>query len=68
MSPFMKRREVEKVHPIPDQARARAEQFGLFPKRVRLAPKISGWRRSEVDDWLNDPAAWAERNRNSSAA
>jgi predicted DNA-binding transcriptional regulator AlpA len=66
--PFMRRDEVSRLHPVTDRARTRAEAVGLFPKRISLAPKISAWRRSEVNEWLNDPAGWAERHRSASAA
>jgi predicted DNA-binding transcriptional regulator AlpA len=61
--PFMKRDEVATIHPVTDRARARAEEVGLFPKRIWLAAKIAGWKRSEINDWLCDPAAWAERHQ-----
>ena len=68
ISPFMRRAEIEKIHPVTDRARARAEEVGLFPKRVWLAPKIAGWQTPEVKEWLNDPAAWALRHRSGSTA
>jgi hypothetical protein len=56
---FMLKDEVEKVHPVSDRARKRAEIAGLFPHRVPLAPHKPGWRRSEVLAWESDPVAWA---------
>jgi hypothetical protein len=56
---FMLKHEVEKVHPVSDRARKRAETAGLFPPRVALALHKPGWRRSEVVAWEADPAAWA---------
>ncbi|MCC8963840.1 hypothetical protein H8A95_16350 [Bradyrhizobium sp. Pear76] len=56
---FMLKSEVEKVHPVSDRARKRAEIAGLFPNRVALAPHTPGWRRSEVLAWEADPIAWA---------
>ena len=58
---FMRRREVDEVHPVPDRTRKRAEEAGLFPRRIKLAPHVPGWRRSEVEAWLADPRAWAEK-------
>jgi predicted DNA-binding transcriptional regulator AlpA len=66
--PFMRRNEVAQLHPVTDRVRSRAESAGIFPKRILLAPKVAGWRRSEVSEWLADPAAWAERHRSASAA
>jgi hypothetical protein len=56
---FMLKDEVEKVHPVNDRARKRAESAGLFPRRVALALHTPGWRRSEVMAWEADPIAWA---------
>jgi hypothetical protein len=66
--PFMRRDEVARLHPVNDRVRARAESVGIFPKRIPLAEKIPGWRRTEVNDWLSDPVAWAQRHRSASAA
>jgi prophage regulatory protein len=30
-----------------------AERKGDFPKRVRIGERAVGWRRSEVEKWLN---------------
>jgi predicted DNA-binding transcriptional regulator AlpA len=60
--PFMRRDEVARLHPVTDRVRARAESVGLFPKRLALAEKIPGWRRAEVNEWLSDPAGWAQRH------
>ena len=68
LSPFMRRSEVSHIHPVTDNARAHAEACGLFPKRVALSAKIAGWRRSEINEWLSDPAGWAQRRRGASAA
>jgi predicted DNA-binding transcriptional regulator AlpA len=56
---FMLKDEVEKIHPVSDRARKRAEMVGLFPHRVPLALHTPGWRRSEVLAWESDPVAWA---------
>lgn len=61
--PFMRRSEVDRLHPVNDRSRAHAESVGLFPKRVRLAEKIPVWRRAEVTEWLADPVAWVERHQ-----
>jgi predicted DNA-binding transcriptional regulator AlpA len=60
-APFMLKEEVEMVNPVTDRARKRAESAGLFPRRVQLALHKPAWRRSEVEAWLADPNAWAQR-------
>ena len=67
-SPFMKKSEVSRLHPVTDYARAHAETVGMFPRRVQLSAKIAGWRRSEVNEWLSDPAGWSQRHRSARAA
>jgi predicted DNA-binding transcriptional regulator AlpA len=59
----MPRSEVEVVHPVNDRVRKRAEAAGIFPRRIPLAPRKSGWIRSEVEAWQADPRAWAERSQ-----
>jgi predicted DNA-binding transcriptional regulator AlpA len=63
LSPFMKKYEIEGVHPVNDPTRKRAERAGIFPKRIWLGPKVAAWRRTEINDWFADPAGWAQRNR-----
>ena len=58
-TPFVLTDEVEKIHPVTDRARKRAETVGLFPQRVKLALHKSGWRRSEIEAWQADPRGWA---------
>jgi predicted DNA-binding transcriptional regulator AlpA len=50
--------EIKQIHPIADAPRRRAEQAGLFPKRVMLSAHIPAWPRAEVEDWLRDPHSW----------
>jgi hypothetical protein len=64
----MLRKDVERLHPVKDRARARAEQISMFPKRIRLTDKVAGWRRSEVNALLCDPEAWALPLRGASIA
>ena len=60
-TPFLLPDEVEKIHPVTDRARKRAEAAGLFPQRVKLALHKSGWRRSEIEAWQADPRGWAAK-------
>jgi predicted DNA-binding transcriptional regulator AlpA len=58
---FMKRQEVSEVHPVDDRTRQKAEGRGLFPRRIKLGPNVTRWRRSEVMAWQADPHAWTCR-------
>jgi hypothetical protein len=62
VSEFMKRAEVNRIHPVDDRSRVNAENAGLFPRRIRLAPNITRWRRDEIEAWHADPRAWADKN------
>ena len=33
-------------------------QDGRFPKPIKLTPKFTRWRLSEVLAWINNPDAW----------
>ncbi|MGE4370805.1 MAG: helix-turn-helix transcriptional regulator [Burkholderiaceae bacterium] len=33
-------------------------QDGRFPKPIKLTPKFTRWRLSEVRAWINNPDAW----------
>jgi predicted DNA-binding transcriptional regulator AlpA len=59
---FIGRSEVQAVHPVKDKTRKRAEAAGLFPPRIKLAPRITVWIRSEVEAWQADPAAWQAKS------
>lgn len=58
---FMRRQEIDEVHPVSERTRKRAEEAGLFPRRIKLAPHVPGWRRGEVEAWVADPSAWVEQ-------
>ncbi|MBR1251340.1 AlpA family phage regulatory protein [Bradyrhizobium sp. AUGA SZCCT0169] len=64
-TPWMRRPEIKSINPVADQTLERAEDAGLFPKRIYLAPKVAAWRRADVLDWLNDPSAWVQRHQSS---
>ncbi len=40
----------------------RWEDDGRFPKRITLSGSRVVWRLSEIQDWMQDPNTWAERN------
>lgn len=41
----------------------RHEKAGLFPRRVRLSTRRVVWRRTELEEWLADPEAWAAAHK-----
>lgn len=50
---FYRRAELKQITGISDSTQQRLEKEGLFPKRRQLAPRIVGWLRTEVDDWVS---------------
>ena len=36
-----------------------------FPRQVKLTARASGWRVSDIREWLSNPAAWAEHPKTS---
>lgn len=36
----------------------RREEAGTFPPRVRMGPKMVGWYRSDIDEWVADPMGY----------
>jgi len=61
--PFMLKDEVDRVHPVNDRARKRAEDAGLFPRRIRLALQCRASDRSDINERQADPVAWAQPAR-----
>ena len=41
----------------------RYEIAGRFPRRHRLSHQRSVWRAQDIAEYLDNPTAWAERNR-----
>ncbi|MGB3426143.1 MAG: AlpA family phage regulatory protein [Castellaniella sp.] len=37
-------------------------QGGRFPQPIKLTPKFTRWRLSEVRAWMNNPDAWQAKN------
>lgn len=37
-------------------------QAGKFPVPVRITPRCTRWRLSEVKRWMADPQAWQQQN------
>jgi len=42
----------------------RKMQDGTFPSQVKLSEHCSGWRESEINRWIADPARYREDGRN----
>jgi prophage regulatory protein len=35
---------------------------GTFPAQVRISVNGAGWRESDIDHWIADPAGWRATN------
>ena len=35
---------------------------GTFPAQVRISVNGAGWRESDIDRWIADPASWRATN------
>ncbi|MDR6303959.1 putative DNA-binding transcriptional regulator AlpA [Nitrobacter vulgaris] len=63
-SPFIFHEEIDAITRLCDMTRKRMERRGLFPKRVRIAPRRIAWRRADIEAWASDPEGWAKRHGN----
>jgi prophage regulatory protein len=36
---------------------------GTFPAQVRISVNGAGWRESDIDRWIADPAGWRATNQ-----
>jgi prophage regulatory protein len=59
---FLLSTEVEKITRSRDPTRKRMERRGLFPARIRIAPRRVGWRRTDIEAWVADPEGWPRRH------
>ena len=46
----------------------RLRKEGKFPKKVWLSTNISGTAQEDVDDWLQDPEGWPDKQNQGVAA
>jgi predicted DNA-binding transcriptional regulator AlpA len=53
--------EVEVITRTRDPTRKRMEIRGLFPRRHRISPRRNGWRRAEIEIWVESPEDWPKR-------
>jgi predicted DNA-binding transcriptional regulator AlpA len=54
--------EVEAITRTRDPTRKRMEIRGLFPRRIRISPRRNGWRRGEIEMWVENPEDWPMRS------
>lgn len=57
---YLREEQVLEVTTLSHATLWREVKAGRFPKQVRLSPGRVGWRASEVNRWLADPAGWAQ--------
>jgi prophage regulatory protein len=54
--------EVQAITRLRDPTRKRMENRGLFPRRIRIAPRRVAWRKTDIEAWAADPEGWGKRN------
>ncbi len=37
---------------------------GTFPVQLKISTNGAGWRESDINRWIADPAGWRQRSRN----
>ena len=37
---------------------------GTFPAQLKISTTGAGWRESDINRWIADPAGWRQRSRN----
>lgn len=57
---FYRMEDILKITNVSRQTLWRWEKQARFPRRVTLGLRCVGWRKSEVQEWQKDPAAWAD--------
>lgn len=48
---------------LPKSGLYRLIKEGSFPRQVPLTPRSVGWRESEVERWIADPASYGKDRR-----
>lgn len=48
---------------LPKSGLYRLIKDGSFPRQVSLTPRSVGWRESEVERWIADPASYGKDRR-----
>ncbi|WP_043309531.1 AlpA family transcriptional regulator [Pseudomonas sp. ML96] len=57
---YLREEQVLEVTTLSHATLWREIKAGRFPRQVRLSPGRVGWRASEINTWLNDPAGWSQ--------
>jgi prophage regulatory protein len=55
---FLLPAEVQEITRLRDPTRRRMETRGLFPQRIRIAPRRIAWRRADIEQWVKNPEDW----------
>jgi predicted DNA-binding transcriptional regulator AlpA len=58
---FLLPSEVQEITRKRDPTRKRMEKRGLFPARIRIAPRRVAWRCTDIQAWVSDPEGWPKR-------
>jgi len=58
MEQILKLSEVAKLTRLSRATVYRASRNGSFPAAVRLSQRVMGWRRSDVEQWLQTRPKW----------
>ena len=37
---------------------------GTFPAQLKISANGAGWRESDINRWITNPAGWRQRSRN----
>ena len=61
-SPIVVEPEISEITPFSKTTRWREEKRGRFPRRFLISARKIGYHRTEVEEWLRDPAAWLARH------
>ncbi len=57
---YLREEQVLEVTTLSHATLWREIKAGRFPRQVRLSPGRVGWRVSEINSWLSDPAGWSK--------
>jgi prophage regulatory protein len=60
--PFVVEPEISEITPFSKTTRWREEKRGRFPRRFPISKRKIGYHRTEVEQWLRDPAGWPARD------
>jgi predicted DNA-binding transcriptional regulator AlpA len=55
--------EVLKRIPVSKFSYYQGQKLGLFPAAIRIGPRASAYRYSEVRKWLENPEAWQREHK-----